>query len=132
MRKLTQAQSIYQEFMKRKKPRSSLDLPRRQLTLLRLLKFKVELRKMAENWQQAAKAIAQAAEELLGPCSVYVFGSAAKGKLTGGSDVDILIISDSLPSKGKDKCELKAQIEEKARLPAYHPFEIHLANIRDR
>jgi predicted nucleotidyltransferase len=41
--------------------------------------------------------------------------------------VDILIISDQLPKKCKDRGNLKANIEEGAGLPLYHPFEIHLA-----
>lgn len=56
-----------------------------------------------------------------------MFGSVIKGLSTGASDVDILIISDQLPKKCKDRGNLKANIEERADLPLYHPFKIHLA-----
>jgi hypothetical protein len=40
------------------------------------------------------EAIAKAAEEVLGLCEVYVFGSVVEGRAIGGSDVDVLIIAD--------------------------------------
>lgn len=85
------------------------------------------MRQLTEQWRLWSKQIGEAAREILGECSVYVFGSVAKGEYIGGSDVDILIVSNKLPSSGKSRCEIKALIEEKANLPPYHPFEIHLA-----
>lgn len=50
-----------------------------------------------------------------------------KEQAAGGSDVDILIVSDKLPEDFRSRGSLKAKIEEEAGLPLYHPFEIHLA-----
>lgn len=49
----------------------------------------------------------------------------------GGSDVDILIVSSNVPGKQRKRWELKAKIEERAGLPLYHPYEIHLANKKE-
>ena len=56
-----------------------------------------------------------------------MFGSVVEGCITGGSDVDVLIVADQLPGNFKVRGNLKAQIEEAANLPLYHSFEIHMA-----
>jgi len=99
--------------------------------LLRILEEKLKLNELAREWEFWSRRIAEAARELLGPCEVYVFGSAVKGLSTGASDVDILIISDQLPKKCRDRGNLKANMEERAGLPLYHPFEIHLVTSRE-
>ena len=48
--------------------------------------------------------------------------------MTGGSDVDMLIVAEELPGDFRLRTELKARIEEVAKLPLYHPFELHLAS----
>lgn len=78
---------------------------------------------MIRNWTAYAESVVRAAEEVLGGCEVYAFGSVVEGSWTGGSDVDILIVCKDLP---KDRGSLKALIEERAGLPLAHPFEIHL------
>ncbi|RLI06519.1 hypothetical protein DRO24_04835, partial [Candidatus Bathyarchaeota archaeon] len=50
-----------------------------------------------------------------------------RGEAVGGSDVDILIIVDKLPWGVLGRAETKENIVEKAGLPYYHPFQIHLA-----
>ena len=95
--------------------------------MLKLLEARLRLNEMAREWRLYSKRVAEAARALIGPCEVYVFGSVVKGRATGASDVDILIVSDRLPKSCKSRGELKAKIEEEAGLPLYHPFEIHLA-----
>jgi len=95
--------------------------------LLRILGERLKLNQLAREWGFWSRRIAEAARELLGPCEVYVFGSIIKGLVTGASDVDILIVSDQMPKKCRDRGNLKANIEERAGLPLYHLFEIHLA-----
>ncbi|RLF14100.1 MAG: DNA polymerase subunit beta [Thermoprotei archaeon] len=80
---------------------------------------------MIKEWRKWTNNTATVAEDILGKCEVYVFGSIAEKQETGGSDVDILIIAENLP-KHKERANIIAQIEEKAQLPLYHPFEIHL------
>jgi len=99
--------------------------------LLKILKSRLELIKLAAQWKYWSKKIAEAAKELLEDCEVYVFGSIVEGEAVGGSDVDILIISNKVPSKAKEKWKLKAELEEKAGLPLYHPYEIHLVNRKE-
>jgi len=94
--------------------------------LLKIFKFKIEMRRMIEKWREYVERIATSANEILGECEVYVFGSVIEGKWSGGSDVDILIISNRIPKRNKERGELKAKIEEKAGLPLIHPFEIHV------
>lgn len=95
--------------------------------MLRLLRARIELSRLLRDWRSWSEAIAKAAGSVLGPCEVYVFGSVAEGHVTGGSDVDVLIVADRLPRHLRGRGNLKAEIEEAANLPLYHPFEIHLA-----
>jgi len=82
--------------------------------------------RLVRDWRFWCEAIAEAAGRVLGSCRVYVFGSVVEGCVTGGSDVDVLIVADGLPRDFRLRSGLKADIEE-AGLPLYHPFEIHLA-----
>jgi len=96
--------------------------------LLRVLRSRLEMVKLAREWRHWSRRIAEAAREVLGDCEVYVFGSVAEGEEVGGSDVDILIVSSRVPDKQRRVWELKARIEERAGLPPYHPYELHLVN----
>jgi len=96
--------------------------------LLRILEAKLELRRLAEDWQLWAARIAKAARKISPRCEVYVFGSFVEGRPTGASDVDILLVCDQLPRDCKARGELKTNIEEAADLPSCHPYEIHLAD----
>jgi len=96
--------------------------------LLRILEARVELGKLTRDWHLWSKTIAEAAVKTLGECEVYVFGSVVEGHITGGSDVDMLIVAEELPGDFRLRTELKARIEEVAKLPLYHPFELHLAS----
>jgi len=94
--------------------------------LLSLLKARIEISRIVRQWRFWSEAIAKAAEEVLGPCHVYVFGSVVEGRVTGGSDVDVLVVADDLPGNFRARGDVMAKIEEVANLPLYHPFEIHL------
>jgi len=85
-----------------------------------------ERRRMIEKWREFVSKIANVCKEILGECEVYVFGSVVENEWTGGSDVDVLVISNSIPLSSKGRAEIIAKIEEKANLPLAHPFEIHL------
>lgn len=71
--------------------------------------------------------VARAAESLLKSCEVYMFGSAASGALTAASDIDILVIAESLPQSIMERAKVKEEIERLANLPPHHPIQIHLA-----
>jgi len=82
--------------------------------------------RMVREWKTWVQRIAGAALELLSDAQVYVTGSTVRGVKVGGSDVDILVISQITPRKAVGKAKIKAIIEEKLNLPLYHPLEIHL------
>jgi predicted nucleotidyltransferase len=46
-----------------------------------------------------------------------------KGESTGGSDVDILVVSERIPRNNLEIAGLKIRIGELLNLPPYHPFE---------
>lgn len=96
--------------------------------MLSLLKARIEFSSLVRDWQRWSEAIARAAGKVLDLCEVYVFGSVVEGRVTGGSDVDVLIVAQRLPRSFRVRGDLKAEIEEAANLPLYHPFEIHLAS----
>ncbi len=96
-----------------------------------IIRFRLEIVKLAEDWEKWVKRIADASRRVLGESEVYVFGSIVEGRATGGSDVDILIVSSNVPEKVGARSRVKAVIEEEAGLPLYHPFQIHLATPRE-
>jgi len=81
---------------------------------------------MLRDWRAWTQRIAAAVRELLPDAEVYVIGSVVRGDQVGGSDVDILVVSQSIPRRAIEKAKIKALIEEKLGLPPHHPFEIHL------
>ncbi|MCS7138473.1 MAG: nucleotidyltransferase domain-containing protein [Crenarchaeota archaeon] len=99
--------------------------------MLSLLQARLRLNELARNWLFWSRKIAEAARKILGPCETYVFGSIVKNCAAGGSDIDILIVSNQLPEDFRSRGNLKAKIEEEAGLPLYHPFEIHLASVKE-
>lgn len=86
---------------------------------------------MVREWKRYVADIAQAAHKILSDAAVYVFGSVVKSEATGGSDVDVLIVSKYVPASGIERAKLLLKIEEGAGLPSYHPFEIHLVNTEE-
>ncbi|MEL9939938.1 MAG: nucleotidyltransferase domain-containing protein [Ignisphaera sp.] len=82
--------------------------------------------KLVSEWRLWALRIAGVAKEVISDAEVYVIGSVARGDSVGGSDVDILIVSEYVPKKPMEIAKLKAFIEERLDLPYYHPFEMHI------
>lgn len=83
---------------------------------------------MVKNWRKYVNGIVEAVKTVLPGSKIYVFGSVIKGESTGGSDVDILIVSEGVPESNLERARIKVKIEELSSLPPYHPFEFHLAN----
>jgi len=86
------------------------------------VEVRVEIIKLLKEWRAWVRRIAEAAEEVLGECEVYVFGSVAEDRATGGSDVDVLIVSVNTPRTNGGRWEVIARIEEVVGLPYYHPY----------
>ncbi|MBO3839933.1 MAG: nucleotidyltransferase domain-containing protein [Candidatus Brockarchaeota archaeon] len=83
---------------------------------------------MVKNWRKHAMYIAKAARSFLPNSKIYVFGSVVKGEYTGGSDVDVLIVSKEVPRSNLERVKIRMMIEEFASLPPYHPFEFHIVD----
>ncbi len=49
--------------------------------------------------EDIAKEIKRRAIKILGDCKVYIVGSYARGEHTLSSDLDVLIVSDSIPER---------------------------------
>ena len=62
--------------------------------LTKLLESRREIRKLAHDRRFWSDKIARAAENIMGQCDVYVFGSIVKGKDVGASDVELLVVCD--------------------------------------
>lgn len=98
------------------------------MSFMETLRLRAE---MVREWRRWAHRIASAARAVLPGAEIYAFGSAVEGRLTGGSDVDLLVISEDLPDKALGRCSLKVKMEDLAGLPSYHPFEIHLVTPKE-
>ncbi len=92
------------------------------------LNILIERAEIVKKWEEYATKIAEVVKIVLPDSHVYVFGSVIRGEATGGSDVDILIVSKHVPKNGIQRAEVKVKIEKLAGLPLYHPFEFHLVN----
>jgi len=97
----------------------------------RYLDILMERAEMVRNWRLYMTKIAEAARKILPDSRIYVFGSVVKGKATGGSDVDVLIVSGKMPRSNMERAEIKVRIVELSGLPLHHPFEIHLADEKE-
>ena len=81
---------------------------------------------MLKDWREWAEKVAHAAEEILSQSELYVLGSVVRGDYTGGSDIDLLIVSDMVPEGLLKRAEMKSYIENMADLPQVHNIQIHL------
>ncbi len=81
---------------------------------------------MVRNWRRYAEKLAEAVRGVLPDAEALVFGSVARGEHIAASDVDILIISNEAPDDMLGRARIKVEIERRAGLPYYHPFELHI------
>ena len=81
------------------------------------------------RWMDYALKVAKAARDVLGDVRVYVVGGVAEGRTTVLSDIDILIVAESIP---RDKKRLYVEILERAinsyGLPWDAPVELHIVD----
>lgn len=96
------------------------------------LKILMKRADIVRNWKNAVKKVAKAISDVLPDAEMYVFGSAVKRRITASSDIDLLIFSEKIPEKNIAKMKIILEIENKAKLPEYHPFEFHLVNKRKK
>ncbi len=90
-----------------------------------------DLVKLLREWRIWVEKIAIAVKKRLPDAEIYVIGSVAEDALTGGSDIDILIVSENIPRTNFERSDPKTEVVEEVGLPLAHPFEIHLASWRE-
>ncbi len=83
-----------------------------------------EERKYRERPEELAKSVKKAAERVLGRVRVYLFGSVVEGEATPSSDVDVMVVSEAVPSSVGERSKVIAKILEEVGLDA--PVEVHL------
>ncbi len=55
---------------------------------------------------QTVREFARLVEERIGPCSVVLFGSYARGDFNLGSDIDVLVVASGLPATFAERLAL--------------------------
>ncbi len=74
--------------------------------------------------------IIAACQVIIKNAEVYLTGSVLRGEAVAGSDVDLLVVGE-IPQSHYEQMLAVAAIEECAKLPMVHPFEIHLLSKDD-
>lgn len=99
---------------------------------MRSLDASWERAKILRDWRRYITRLASAIKEVLGDdVRIYIFGSAAKERLTAVSDIDVLIISKNIPKSFMERVALKLRIIDLSSLPDNNPFELHLVNDKE-
>lgn len=83
-------------------------------------------RRYYENPLELGRAVAAIARRRVPDARVYIFGSTARGRYTGGSDIDVLIVT---PARlGREAADgLRARIVLEVDAPA----EVHIASAEE-
>jgi hypothetical protein len=71
-----------------------------------MLKALEERRKQRDEFVNMARTYAEMLRERLGKLTAIVYGSVSRGDFNLGSDVDVLIISEGLPSRPLERMEV--------------------------
>ena len=85
-----------------------------------LIKIAKERKKYFENYMHYARLVKEAVKG-----EVFVFGSVIEGKHTMASDIDLLVVLDSIERRD----EILMKINEV--LGEFHPFQIHLVTRKE-
>ncbi len=83
-----------------------------------------------KNYEKYLPKIIKAIKEVLGSnARVYLFGSVVEGRVAASSDVDLMVVANVRGNL--KKAEILAEIERRAELPFFHPFEFHLMDEKE-
>lgn len=94
-------------------------------SLVQVLKSRVQSeKKYFVNPQKYAQTIKNLAQKELASPRIFLFGSVVENKATPGSDIDLLVVSPSVPQRQSDRAKIKAAFYKE--IGFYSPFEIHL------
>ena len=78
---------------------------------------------MFRSWRSWLERVVEASKGVLSPdlVGVYLFGSAATGRLVASSDVYVLVVAKDLPKAALARLQIRAEIEERTGIPQVHP-----------
>ena len=94
-------------------------------SLVKILKTQVaEEKKYFTHPAEYARKIKNLAKKKLTTPKVFLFGSAVTGEWSPSSDIDLLVVSPSVPKKQHQRAKIKAKLYQEIGL--FSPFEIHL------
>ncbi len=79
------------------------------------------------EWKRVAVRIDRAAREVLGDARTVVYGSVVRGDAVGESELDVVVVSDRVPSRGVERSELAEEILRRAGLSWGDPVDLSLA-----
>ncbi|MHA1596429.1 MAG: nucleotidyltransferase domain-containing protein [Candidatus Asgardarchaeia archaeon] len=85
------------------------------------IEYDLKKLKLLSDYMVVAKRVKEIVTKFDPDAEVYVFGSVVKGKITCGSDIDILVISE------KKDLEYKIKVEVAKNIDA--PVQIHFSTL---
>ncbi|MEM2971031.1 MAG: nucleotidyltransferase domain-containing protein [Candidatus Bathyarchaeia archaeon] len=86
------------------------------------LRFGKEKLRQLKSYRDIAKKVKEIVQKHLGKVDIYVFGSLVEGETTALSDIDVLVVVDSV---SRDEAyKLKAKVHELVKAPV----ELHVAS----
>ena len=85
-----------------------------------LIKVAKEKKEYFENYMHYAKLVKEAVKG-----EVFVFGSVVEGKHTMASDIDLLVVLDSIERRDDILMKINEVLGE------FHPFQIHLVTRKE-
>lgn len=83
------------------------------------IEYNLRKLKILNNYMAIAKKVKEITTKFDPHAEVYVFGSVIEGKITGASDIDVLVISE------RKDLEYKVKVEVAKKIDA--PVQIHFA-----
>lgn len=99
--------------------------------MYKIIEFGKEQFKELLKYKKSLKPLKKATLEILPDAKVFLFGSVLRDELVALSDIDVLITTKREFQNQLDRADAISKIEEKAQLPLYHPFEIHLLSTKE-
>ena len=85
------------------------------------IEYDLKKLKLLSDYMVVARRVKEIVTKFDPDAEVYVFGSVVKGKITGSSDIDILVISE------KKDLEYKIKVEVAKNIDA--PVQIHFSTL---
>jgi predicted nucleotidyltransferase len=77
------------------------------------------------NYREVSKRVKKMVRESWKDAEVYVFGSVVEGRVTAGSDIDILVVADGVTRE--DAIKMRARVAKDTDAP----IELHVASRKE-